>query len=367
MMKLQRTPIILLTAGSLLFLTVACNAQIPTVSQNEDLAQIEETNTVTVAQTAEHTPIPTHTPVPAADTFTPTNTPTATSTTSPTSTPTATSTAPPTSTPTFTSTPTASATDTPTLIPTNTPLPQPTSAPTPESQSGHVYPPIPVGNGLVYVINFYGDEVTFVFQGREEQYTIPGKSVAPDGGVLELFLSPGQHEWFAEIGYLGLKGAGELQILEAQIHGLGLSAGKIGSKDVIEGFLIGSDPLAPPVTPTPTPIPTPPTPAPGKAVLVLDTGGVAGEFLIQNQKYIADGQQKLFIELEPGLHDLVYIFEHSSMWPNSEHKSWYNLPNLMDCTFKVELPANSICELHTRTDKGVNTKLHGYNCQSIVP
>ena len=206
-----------------------------------------------------------------------------------------------------------------------------------------------------------------MLQGREEQYTIPGRSVAPDGGVLELFLSPGHYEWFAEIGYLGLKGAGELQILEGQIHGLGLSAGKIGSKDVIGGFLIGSDPLAPPVTPTPTPIPTPPTPVPGKAVLVLDTGGVAGEFLIQNQKYIADGQQKLFIELEPGLHDLVYIFEISAVCPNCEIKGEYNIPNLAENTFKVELPPNSICELHTRTDEGMNTKLHGYNCQSIVP
>ncbi len=194
MITLHRTPFILLTVGSLLFLAVACYTQIPTVSQNEDLAQIEETNVVTAAQTTEHTPLPTHTPVPATYTSTPTSIPTATSTTSPTSTPTATSTAPPTSTPTVTSIPTASATDTPTLIPTNTPLPQPTSAPTLESQSSHVYPPIPAGNGLVYVINFYGDAVTFVFQGREEQYTIPGKSVAPDGGVLELFLSPGHYE-----------------------------------------------------------------------------------------------------------------------------------------------------------------------------
>ncbi len=364
MIKLQRTPFILLTAGSLLFLAVACYTQIPTVSQNEVLTQIEETKMVTVAQTVEHTPLPTHTPVPATDTSTPTNIPTATSTAPPTSTPTFTSTA---STPTSTSTPAASATDTPTLIPTNTPLPQPTSAPTLESQSGYVYPPIPAGNGLVYVINFYGDEVTFIFQGREEQYTIPGKSVAPDGGVLELFLSPGHYEWFAEIGYLGLKGAGELQILEGQIHGLGLSAGKIGPKDVIEGFLIGSDPLAPPAAPTPIPIPTPPTPAPGKAVLVLDPGGVAGEFLIQNRKYMVDGQQKLFIELEPGFHDIVYIFEASSMWPNSENESSYNLPNLTEFTFKVELPANSICELRTRNDKGVNIELHGYNCQSIVP
>ena len=114
-----------------------------------------------------------------------------------------------------------------------------------------------------------------------------------------------------------------------------------------------------------SPIPTPPTPAPGKAVLVLDTGGVAGEFLIQNQKYIADGQQKLFIELEPGPHDVVYIYEICAVWPNCELGS--HLPNLTEDTFKVELPPNSICELPTRTDIGININLHGYNCQSIVP
>ncbi len=217
----------------------------------------------------------------------------------------------------------------------------------------------------MYVINFFGDEVKFIFPNSGEEHIIPGRATMPDGGILELFLSPGNYEWLAEIGYTGLKGAGRFDVTAGQIQGIGLSQGKVGPEDVIEGFDIGADPLAPPVTPTPTPVPTPPTPSPGRAVLAVDTGGVAGELIIEGQKHITDGQSVLFVEVSAGDQDVVYIYDLKALWPNNKIDESLNIPDMQEWVFKVNAPADHICTLFTRDDTGINVDQAGYNCQPV--
>lgn len=318
-----------------LTLATACAGQSASTPGGEALVQVEPT--VTFTETPPVTPSSTQTPIP------PTPTVTATATTTPTATASPTSTYTPTVIP--TRTPTNSPTPLPTHTPTPLPPPSPTATPQPATGSGYPYPPIPGGKGLLYVINFHGEEVRFAFQGQEEEYRIPGKSVAPEGGVLELFLDPGHYQWSGFIEFPELKGEGELEIVEGQIQGLGLVQGKVGPQDVIEGFLIGSDPFAPPVTPTPTPIPTPPTPSPGKAVLIVKSGGFPAEVLIQNQKHVLPAGQTIFLELDPGSYDLEFLIEFEALNVENIEAPSGTIPTFVILTDKVELVAGSICQL----------------------
>jgi hypothetical protein len=143
-----------------LTLATACAGQSAATPRSEALVQVEPI--VTFTETPPVTPSPTQTPIP------PTPTVIATATTTPTAT----------ASPTSTYTPTAIPTRTPTNS--STPLSTPysnTAAPTipdchPPTSSGYPYPPIPSGKGLLYVINFHGEEVRFAFQGQEEEYRI---------------------------------------------------------------------------------------------------------------------------------------------------------------------------------------------------
>jgi len=308
-----------------------------------------------VEPTATGTPAPTNTPTSITDTPAVTNTLTSTATPTPvlatetpTNTPTETAaptdTATPTQTPAHTSTPTQTPTET--LTPTSTPMPLPPSkTPTPEPQ-GFAYPSIPAGKSLLYVINFNGDEAQFRFFDRPEQYVIPGKRVAPEGGVLELFLDPGHYRWASEIPFANLKGEGELDLSEGQIQGLGLVQGKEGPQDVVEGFLIGSDPFAPPVTPSPTPVPTPPTPSPGKSVLVIGLDR-AFEVVMNGQRIVTPQGQRLFLELDPGRHVILIAYEFAP--PAESTEGPFGSPDTLIASTEhtFNLPPDSICDYIT--------------------
>jgi hypothetical protein len=214
-----------------------------------------------------------------------------------------------------------------------------TPTPEPEPQSGR-YPAIPSGKGLLYVINFHGDEVQFRFIDRPEQYVIPGKQVAPEGGVLELFIDPGSYGWVGEIPFANLKGEGALDVVEGQIQGLGLVQGKLGSQDVIEGFPIGSDPLAPPVAPTPTP----PTPSPNKALLLLRTDIAPGDVTFRDQHYPLEVGQTLTLELDPGFYDINFTFLYAC--------ELEGCPLQIVNNHQVELQSNSVCELFADKEPG---------------
>ncbi len=336
-------------------LIIACSA----IATPEIIVQTESTatDTLTVIQTP--TLLPTDTTTFTATSMPPTDTPTATATSTATAIPTAT----------LTDTPTATATNTPTLTPTASPTLPPllTATPTPQPEtSSVVYPPIPSGKGLLYVINFHSDEAQFRFFDHPEEYHIPGKSVAPEGGVLELFLDPGHYRWASVIEFANLRGEGELEIVEGQIHGLGLVQGKVGPTDIVEGFLIGSDPLAPPVTPTPTPIPTPPTPSPGKTTLViaLDRGA---EVLVNGQSIIIPQGQRLFLELVPGPQDIKLSFELALP---EEAPSGAPSTIVVGKEFTYELPPNSICDWFFMPSDEVNpAKGHGpqeeFTCKTL--
>lgn len=325
-----------------------------------------------VEPTATSTPAPTDTPVPPTDTPTATNTATSTPippTGTPTSTPTetataiatATSTATPTRTPAPAATPTPTPTETP--LPTPTPLPPPpTETPTPAPQ-GFAYPPIPAGKSLLYVINFNGDEAQFRFVDRPEQYLIPGKSVAPEGGVLELFLDPGRYHWASEIPFANLKGEGALDLGEGQIQGLGLAQGKVGPDDVVDGFLIGSDPFAPPVTPSPTPIPTPPTPSPGKLVLVIGLDR-AFEIVMNGQSIHTPHGQRLFLELDPGQHVILIAYEIAH--PAEYTEGSFGLPttSIVSTEHYFDLPADSICDYITNFGQAWELVCHPFSGSS---
>jgi hypothetical protein len=312
-----------------ILLAAACNGQAtPKPLTQVDLtvsatATAMPTNAPTATSSSTPTPVPptaTSTPIPPTDTLTPTGTSTNTPT------------------PTSASTNTPVPTDTPTI-----PLP-PTATPTPEPEpAGHAYPPVSEGKGLLYVINFHGEEAQFYFIGREGEYRIPGKNTAPDGGMLELFLDPGHYRWASIIESAGLRGEGELDITEGQIHGLGLVQGKVGPQNVVEGFLIGSDPLAPDVTPTSTPIPTPPTPSPGKTTLVLEPGGRNGDILFLDQKHQIESGHRLFLELEPGFYDINFNYTPGDMYTCDF--AGCRRDNYGTANFQVTLPANSICDL----------------------
>lgn len=297
-------------------------------------------NNVAMMVTPTSAPTATATAVPATATFTPTATATATATFTPK--PTATFTQTPTPSPTATSTPTdtPSPTATFTARPTATPKPViPTDTPTPEP-AGYAYPAIPEGQGLLYVINFHSDEAQFYFFDDPTEYRIPGKSTVPDGGVLELFLSPGDHRWASVIDAKGLHGEGHITIESGQIQGLGLVQGKVGPQDVVEGILLGSDPMAPAETPTPTPIPTPPTPSTGKAVVVFYTHGRGGELSFLDEHYPFEPESRRAFEFEPGPISFSFSYPDTLVkFYQQDHWMYWTE------TYLADLPPDSICDL----------------------
>jgi hypothetical protein len=230
-------------------------------------------------------------------------------------------------------------TDTPTPPPTATPvrLP-PSSTPAPQAPAARAYPPIPPGKGLLYVINFHGDEAQFYFIGQQGEYPIPGKAAAPEGGVLELFLDPGAYRWASRIPTAGLSGEGELQIATGQIHGLGLIQGLVGDRSVVEGFWIGADPFAPAQTPTPTP-------SPGKAVLVLDSGSYSGDVQFPGATYQILGGKSLFLEVEPGFQDINVTYYVPGEGETVCGFYGCGLTGNISFKFQLTLPADSICDL----------------------
>lgn len=334
-MKPERLSCLLLSF-LLIAVLAGCNQPVETVVQPTAQSVIIETPAAT----------PSLTSTPAPPTTTATSTGTSTSTLAP---------VPPTKTPTATSTNTATptGTSTSTPLPTDTPtsVPIPTDTPTPEITSV-IYPVIPDGQGLFYVINFHADEAQFHFFDRPEEYRIPGKSIVPDGGILELFLAPGQYRWAGVIQSAELRGEGEIEIVAGQIQGLGLAYGKIGPKDVVEGINLGSDPLSPPVTPSPTPIPVAPTPSPGKTTLVFITETYSGDILFQNQSHSIEQQNRLFLELDPIFYDINFAYTDWNRKRCTFSSSGSNVvancvPGELESTnYQVTLVTDQICQLH---------------------
>jgi len=244
--------------------------------------------------------------------------------------------------PTDTATPVATETSTP--FPTETPQPTETSAPTntpiPQPESTSRYPTIPEGQSLLYVINFFGDELQFRFEGQMEPYRVPGKSVAPEGGVRELFLQPGHYKWAGVVEFVGVSGGGEFDLAAGEIQGLGIAEDHTG----LIGFLIGPDPLAPPATPTPVPTLVPPSkPSAGKVTFVYFTPewAIDATLTFLDQAYALIPGERLVIELEPGFYDITMSYFSEPI----------DCPNGAVClsndshSYKVDLLANHICEL----------------------
>jgi hypothetical protein len=225
--------------------------------------------------------------------------------------------------------------------------------------SGVVYPEIPAGQSLLYVINYHSDEAQFHIFDQEGDYLIPGKSSVPDGGVLELFLDPGHYRWASVIQFANLRGEGEFDIAAGQIYGLGLAHGKVGPQDVVEGLALGPDPLSPPTTPSPTPIPIAPAPADGKVMLVLISSGSSGDILFPEQKYVLEANTRLFIEVDPGFQDINYVISGEGIGGTTIElnvgDTWNGRPdyefkerdlNVKNINFQFELAADQICELY---------------------
>lgn len=310
-----------------------------------------DTSTIVLTPTKSPTPVATYTPIPTA-------TPTKTATSTPTNT----------NTPAQIATATIIPTATSTFIPIPTEQPY-TSTLVPEiSVVNSLYPSIPSGKGLLYVINFHSDAAQFYFFDRPEEYRISGKSLAPEGGILELFLDPGIYRWASVIEFANLRGEGQIEIVEGQIQGLGLVYGKIGPKDIVEGFLIGSDPLSPPVTPSPTPIPTPPIPSRGHTMIILNSGNLSGVGAIAGWQYPLQAGTWYQVEWPAGVYDVEFIYDryftcNGTCFVNSTilfKDIEFPPDNICDIMLEIKRPLNEAAKIIAVTDWEPNV-----NCHSI--
>ncbi|MEM7347815.1 MAG: SH3 domain-containing protein [Chloroflexota bacterium] len=98
----------------------------------------------------------------------------------------------------------------------------------------------------------------------------------------------------------------------------------------------------------------------GKTTLILHTRGIESEFLIQNQKYHTDGQQPLVVEVEPGKHDVVFVYRSGTIRPPKDGEPTM----ILDWAFKLDLVADHVCELHTVIGETINEKQDGFRCDA---